>query len=87
MECYHAEDISARQETWSEENPNGRWRRYSYDDILERDKTSLDISWIKSANTSDDYTLTELLETIKTKSENIASAVAQLESLIGEVDE
>ena len=50
-------------------------------------QTSLDISWIKSANTSDDYTLTELLETIKTKSENIASAVAQLESLIGEVDE
>lgn len=87
VECYHAEDISARQETWSEENPNGRWRRYSYDDILERDKTSLDISWIKSANTSDDYTLTELLETIKTKSENIASAVAQLESLIGEVNE
>lgn len=87
VECYHAEDISARQETWSEENPNGRWRRYSYDDILERDKTSLDISWIKSVNTSDDYTLTELLETIKTKSENIASAVAQLESLIGEVDE
>lgn len=87
VECYHAEDMSARKETYSEENPNGRWRRYTYEDILERDKTSLDISWIKSANTSDDYTLTELLETIKTKSENIASAVAQLESLIGEVDE
>ncbi|MBR0483470.1 MAG: N-6 DNA methylase [Oscillospiraceae bacterium] len=87
VKCYHAENISERQETYSIENPNGRWRRFTYEEILERDKTSLDISWIKSQNTSDDYTLSELLEIIKTKSENIASAVVQLESLIGEVDE
>ena len=86
-ECYHAEDLSARQETYSEDNPNGRWRRYTYNDILARDKTSLDISWIKTQNSSDDYTLSELLDIIKTKSENIANAVAQLEGLIGEVDE
>ena len=87
VECYHAEDLSARQETYSEDNPNGRWRRYTYNDILARDKTSLDISWIKSQNSSDDYTLSELLDIIKTKSENIANAVAQLEGLIGEVEE
>ena len=87
VKCYHAEDISERQETYSEENPNGRCRKFSYEEILERDKTSLDISWIKSANTSDDYTLSELLEQIKTKSQNIANAVAELEKLIGEVDE
>lgn len=86
-ECYHAENIAERKETYSAENPNGRWRKFTYEEILARDKTSLDISWIKSANTSDDYTLSELLETIKTKSENIANAVAKLESLIGEVDE
>ncbi len=61
VECYYAEDITARQKTYSEDNPNGRWRKYTYDDILERDKTSLDVSWIKSVNTSDDYTLSELL--------------------------
>ena len=87
VECYHAEDLSARQETYSEDNPNGRWRRYTYNDILARDKTSLDISWIKSQNSTDDYTLSELLDIIKTKSENIANAVAQLEGLIGEVEE
>lgn len=87
VECYNAEDISARRETYSEDNPNGRWRRFTYEEILERDKTSLDISWIKSQNTSDNFTLAELLEQIKSKSENIAAAVAQLESLIGEVDE
>ncbi|MBR1443802.1 MAG: N-6 DNA methylase [Firmicutes bacterium] len=87
VKCYNAEDISARKETYSAENPNGRWRKYSYEDILERDKTSLDITWIKSQNNTDDYTLSELLDQIKEKSSNIANAVAELEKLIGEVEE
>jgi len=87
VECYKNGDISARTETYSEDNPNGRWRRFSYEDILARDKTSLDISWIKSDNDTDNYTLSELLDMIKEKSENIATAVAALEELIGEVDE
>ena len=37
----------ARQETWSEENPEGRWRKYSYEEIIARDKTNLDIFWLK----------------------------------------
>lgn len=42
-----------RHETWSEENPDGRWRKYKIDDILERDKTSLDIFWIKDKSRAD----------------------------------
>ena len=61
--------------------------RFSYEDILARDKTSLDITWMKSSTGTEDYTLSELLEQIKVKSANIASAVAALEELIGEVDE
>ena len=87
MECYQGGDISARTETYSEQNPNGRWRKYSYAEIAARDKTSLDIAWMKSADSSDDYTLHELLDQIKEKSTNIAFAVAELEKLIGEVDE
>ena len=85
--CYAGGDLSARHETWSVDNPNGRWRRYTYEEILARDKTSLDITWMKSSTGTDDYTLAELLEQIKTKSANIAKAVAALEELIGEVDE
>lgn len=55
--------------------------------ILARDKTSLDITWIKSDSGTEDYTLAKLLEQIKEKSANIAKAVAALEELIGEVDE
>ena len=87
VKCYADGDISSRTETYSEENPNGRWRKFTYEEILARDKTSLDITWIKTESTADDYTLAELLEMIIEKSSNIAKAVAQLEELIGEVEE
>ena len=87
MECYADGDLSKRKETYSEENPNGRWRKFTIEDILARDKTSLDITWMKSDSGTDDYTLTELLDMIKEKSSNIAKAVAELEALIGEVEE
>lgn len=87
VECYADGDLSKRKETYSEENPNGRWRKFTIEDILARDKTSLDITWMKADSGTDDYTLAELLDMIKEKSNNIAKAVAELEALIGEVEE
>ena len=85
--CYHAEDISQRKETYCEENPNGRWRKYPVSELLKRDKTSLDISWIKQTNDDDDMTLAELMQTIQQKSENISKAVAQLQELLKGIEE
>lgn len=87
VKCYADGDLSKRKETYSEENPNGRWRKFTIEDILARDKTSLDITWMKSDPGTDDYTLAELLDMIKEKSSNIAKAVAELEQLIGGVEE
>lgn len=87
VKCYADGDLSKRKETYSEENPNGRWRRFTIEDILARDKTSLDITWMKADSGTDDYTLAELLDMIKEKSNNIAKAVVELEALIGEVEE
>ena len=87
VECYKGGDLSARVETYTEDNPNGRWRRFTYDEILARDKTSLDITWMKTNTGTGDYTLSELMDLIKVKSKNIATAVAALEELIGEVEE
>lgn len=87
ISCYADGDLSKRQETYSEENPNGRWRCFSIEGIMARDKTSLDISWMKNGDGTDDRTLAELLEKIKEKSANIANAVAELEKLIGDVEE
>ena len=85
--CYHAEDLSARQETYSEQNPNGRWRKYPVAELLKRDKTSLDISWIKETNDDDDTTLTTLMQTIRQKSDNISKAVSQLQELLKGIEE
>ena len=86
--CYHAENLSARQETYNaESNPNGRWRKYPVNELLKRDKTSLDISWIKETNDDDDMTLTELMTTIQQKSDNISKAVSQLQELLKGIEE
>jgi len=87
VKCYNPENRYLRTETYSAENPDGRWRKFTYDEVISRDKTSLDITWIKAGESADDYTLAELLDLIKEKSAAIAKAVSSLEKLLGEVDD
>ncbi len=47
IKCYNPQNRHKRKETWSEDNHDGRWRKFSIEEILARDKTSLDIFWIK----------------------------------------
>lgn len=85
--CYNADNLAARKETWDAvSNPNGRWRKYSVKEILDRDKTSLDITWIKFQDDTD-YTLAELVSSIEDKSNKIAEAVAKLKELIANIEE
>ena len=86
--CYHADNIGARVETWSAENPNGRWRKYPVADILARDKTNLDISWIREdTDSAGQYTLPELLAGINDSMKKLSAAVAELEKLVGDIEE
>ena len=83
VSCYNADDLSARQETYNAETePNGRWRKYSADELFARDKTSFDITWIRTTSDDDDLTLGELISTIDAKANGIVSAVAQLKELL-----
>lgn len=34
-------------------NPDGRWRCFNYDELLKRDKLSLDLFWIKDESLTD----------------------------------
>lgn len=88
VECYQTDNRANRKETYdAETNPNGRWRKYSINEILERDKTSLDISWIKQGGDEENKSLAELMQEIKTKSDNINKAVAELQKLIANIKE
>ena len=55
INCYNPQNRHQRKATYDENDaPEGRWRSYSYEEISTRDKTSLDIFWLK------DKSLTEL---------------------------
>ena len=45
--CYKPENRHGRRQTWSEKNPAGRWRVYTYEELLARDKISLDVFWLR----------------------------------------
>ncbi|MFI5193988.1 MAG: hypothetical protein ACHQD7_08020 [Chitinophagales bacterium] len=47
--CYNPKNWHKRKELHSE----GRWRRFTYDEIVARDKTSLDITWLKDKSLAD----------------------------------
>lgn len=88
VECYKADNINARTETYNAEtNPNGRWRKYDADEVMKRDKTSLDISWIKLNDDDNDMSLAELMTNIQEKSDNISKAVAELQKLLANINE
>jgi type I restriction enzyme M protein len=50
---YNPANRHQRTETWNESNPEGRWRAYSYDELVARDKASLDIFWLKDDSLAD----------------------------------
>lgn len=88
VECYCADDMGKRKETYdAENNPNGRWRKFTLKEIMARDKTSLDISWIKQGDETEDMSLAELLTTIQEKSNKIADAVTKLQALLANIKE
>lgn len=54
IKCYNPQNRHERKELWSEQsNPEGRWRQFSYEQIIARDKTSLDIFWLKDKSLAD----------------------------------
>ena len=54
IKCYNPENRHKRKEIWNEEKiPEGRWRKFSYKEIIARDKTSLDIFWLKDKSLAD----------------------------------
>ncbi len=85
IDCYNPENRHERRETWSEENPDGRFRKFTYAQIKERDKTSLDIFWIKDKSLADldslpdpDVLAGEIIDNLETAMESFREIMAQL---------
>jgi type I restriction enzyme M protein len=83
--CYQPGKLHRRKPTWSEENPEGRWRCYDYEELLKRDKLSLDLFWIKDRSLTDTDSLpapgilaTELADDLETILEQFTKIAAKL---------
>ncbi len=77
IDRYKAGNRHQRRETWSEDNPEGRWRKFSYEELLARDKTSLDTFWLKDQSLAD---LDNLPDPDELAGEIIENLEASLES-------
>ncbi len=85
IKCYNAENRHARKETWSESEPDGRWRGFTYDEILKRDKTNLDIFWIKDESLDDLDSLPEPDVIANELVEELENALEQLKEISGDL--
>jgi len=85
IDCYQPGNIHKRKEVYSDANPEGRWRKFTYDEIIARDKTSLDISWLKDKSLADldnlpdpDVLALEIVENIEAGLESFKAIIASL---------
>jgi type I restriction enzyme M protein len=86
IECYNPKNRHKRKETYHPEmNPDGRWRRYAYDEIVSRDKTSLDITWLKDKSLTDldslpdpDVLAEDIIENLEAGLESFRAIMAEI---------
>lgn len=74
VECYKKDDISKRTES-------ERFKKFSYDEIIKRDKTNLDITWLKDESLEDLENLPEPDELKKEIVENLEIALSSFKKL------
>jgi len=85
VNCYCSGHLEDRKETYSEENPNGRWKKFSEEEVYSRDQLKLDFKWMDLTE-KDDRTITELLDEMQEKTSAIGNAVSKLQEILGGID-
>ena len=85
VECFCSGHIEDRTPTYSEENPNGRWRKFSQEEVYARDLLKLDFKWL-DLEEKDNRTISELLSDMQEKATSITDAVAKLQEILGGID-
>lgn len=83
VDCYCSGHIDDRKATYFDENPNGRWRCFSAEEV--KKNGNLDFKWCDFEE-KDDRTVSEILSEMQEESDAIADAVAKLQSLLGGID-
>lgn len=87
VECYRPGDRHNREPTWSEETPDGRWRAYDYDEIVGREKVSLDLFWLRDESLEDSANLPDPHILAQEIADDLRSALGQIEDVLGDLEQ
>lgn len=85
VNCYCSGHMEDRKETYSEDNPNGRWKRFTEKEVYSSEQLKLDFKWLDLTE-KDDRTITELLSEMQQKAAAIPDAVSKLQEILGGID-
>ena len=84
--CYKPGERQKRKATWSEKNHEGRWRAFSYDEIVARDKVSLDLFWLRDESLEDSANLPDPNILAQEIADDLRSALGQIEDILGDLE-
>jgi len=83
--CYNPANRHDRRPTWSPDNPEGRWRSYTYEELVKRDKLNLDLFWLKDKSLEDSESLpdpdiiaAEIVDDLQAALDGFAAIIAEL---------
>ena len=65
--------------------PKGRWRAYTYDEIVARDKVSLDLFWLRDESLEDSANLPDPHVLAQEIADDLRSALEQIEDILGDL--
>jgi type I restriction enzyme M protein len=82
---YNPASRHQRNATWSADNPEGRWRAYEYDELIARDKASLDIFWLKDDSLADSDNLPPPHVIAQEIVEDLEAALEQFRLIAGDI--
>lgn len=85
VKCFNPSNRRKRKETWSEKNPDGRWRCFDYDELTKRDKINLDIFWLKDKSLEDSENLPEPVILAQQIVDDLQTALEQFSAITDEL--
>jgi len=80
--CYRPGARQTRAATWSAQHPEGRWRAFTYEELLARDKLSLDLFWLRDESLEDSANLPDPDVLAEEIAEDLRAALEQIEEVL-----
>jgi type I restriction enzyme M protein len=84
--CYRPGERQKRRATWSEKTPEGRWRSYTYEELLARDKVSLDLFWLRDESLEDSASLPDPHVLAREIADDLRAATEQIEGILADLE-